>query len=135
MEEKHIETPADAVMAVAVLAVQSDGQIQEAELDRLAALANINPLFEAVADKRAYVQGIVALVGGQPPETVLSKAYRMLPSHLRESAYAWAAELVETDDKVTDAERAFMEKLRRALDISEPFKKQVSSMMAILKRR
>lgn len=126
---------AEAMMAVAVLAVRSDGAIDEEEAARLSALCRINPLFEGVADPPSYVREVSRKAAAAGVDATLDAVVTVLPRHLRESAYAWALEIVHADESAIAEEGEFLYKLRHRFDLDNQVTDGIHAVMKILKRR
>ena len=93
-------------------AAWSDGNLHPAEA------AAIERFIDASGDLTGYDRShAVALLTAAPDIQV--DEVRRLPAEAREGVYRAARRIVRLDRKVTDEERAFLAKLRAALDLDE----------------
>jgi uncharacterized tellurite resistance protein B-like protein len=112
--------PKVALMMVVVSAIKCDGNFAEEEFTRLRAMCTMSPIFArdtAEQDLEVFDTANTALnaLGDQ----ALSRAVAGLPPHLRDTAFAFACDMVMADGKVATEEEKHMEKLAQALELSE----------------
>jgi len=116
-------TSADAVMAVAILAVSSDGKLAKREMDGLKVILASNPL--------GYIASSVAEKGC---DVILDMVTDLLTPSLRETAYAWAVYMVAADRKLVSPEHKFLEKLRKKLGIHVALVGKIKAVVPMLNR-
>lgn len=124
-------TVPDAVMAVAVAAAAADGRLRQSEISRLQLMAHTSPLFSGVSDVNGYLAALGAEYGRAGTDGVLERAAAALDEGLRQTAYAWAVELVRADRRVHESERAFLEKARLALGVDRRLAGKIQAVAAI----
>ncbi len=115
-------TPQEALIYVMVTVAAADRQITQVELQRIGSMVNDLPVFRdtdgdwlmreaqdcgKVLAKPDGVRRVLALVG------------EGLPGHLRETAYALAAEVAASDLAVKDEEMDFLEMLADELGLDD----------------
>ena len=131
---KSIRTPADAIMAVAVLAVSSDGKLVKKEMDSLRGILNANPLFEKVEDSIDYMGHVASVIAENERDVVLDRAAELLNPSLRETAYAWAVYMVASDRKFVSSEHGFLEVLRKKFGIHGMLVGKIKAVVPMLIR-
>ncbi|OIN99548.1 MAG: hypothetical protein COX65_05920 [Elusimicrobia bacterium CG_4_10_14_0_2_um_filter_56_8] len=127
-------TPADAIMAVAILAVSSDGKLDKSEIYDLENVLIMNPLFKEVEDAGGYLSCIASAIANKGRGTVLKKAASLLSQSLRETAYAWAVHVAASDRKVVGAEHKFLSELRKELKIHGVLAGKINAVVPMLYR-
>jgi uncharacterized membrane protein YebE (DUF533 family) len=100
------------IIRIWAAAAWADGKLHAAEAASLRRLIDSSDDLDADARKLA-----LGMLDG-PPELDVAEI-RALPRSAREGAYRAALAIVRLDRKVTDDERAFLERLRPALDLDE----------------
>ncbi|OGV67944.1 MAG: hypothetical protein A2283_12280 [Lentisphaerae bacterium RIFOXYA12_FULL_48_11] len=127
-------TSADAVMAVAILAVSSDGKLAKREMDGLKVILASNPLFGNVEDSMDYMGYIASSVAEKGCDVILDMVTDLLTPSLRETAYAWAVYMVAADRKLVSPEHKFLEKLRKKLGIHVALVGKIKAVVPMLNR-
>lgn len=140
MQEKtrpdFIKTPADALMAVAAMAISVDGCADDCEVQRLKAMAYMNPLYEDFAsdELEEYIRSIAAKMPGLSYGETLNRCAETLPPHLKETAYAWAVEMAAANGTLALAEDRMLHDLRAIFGITPAFSQAVdTAIMALLR--
>lgn len=133
-QQETLLNPADALMAVAILAVSSDGKLNDREIDNLKGVLVSSPLFGKVEDAGEYMGCIASAIADKGRDTVLERAAELLSPSLRETAYAWAVYMVATDRKVVAPEHKFLEALRRALGLHGVLAGKINAVVPMLNR-
>lgn len=131
-----IRTPADALMAVAALAISIDGTVDDTEVARLQALAYMNPLYEDFAhdELEAYVRNLTDKMRGLPYGDTINKCNAVLPPQLKETAYAWAVEMAAANGMLAVAEDRLLHDLRAIFGITAEFSRIIDrAVMALLR--
>ena len=113
-------TPRDAVAAVLVCAVWSDGSVQPVEMSRLEQAMRSMRMFGDCREQelRALVRNLFAEVARDGAIAVSRTAAVFVPNELRLKAFGLATDLVFSDRRQRSSERVFLESLRRALGIN-----------------
>ena len=111
-------TPAEALMTVAVLA-----------------MAGLHPLFRDTANSAdRFIGQRFADLRARGRVALVEETHRALSPRLRETAYAWVAELVCADGSVTAKERAFLDDLARRFEVPGPLARKIQAVIAIMRR-
>ena len=128
-------TPAEALMTVAVLAMDADGCYAFSEMQRLRAMSWLHPLF---LDTEASVDHFIGLrfsdLRARGRAALLEDSRLALSPRLRETAYAWAAELAHADGSVNGKEHDFLGELARRFAVPGPLARKVQAVTAIRRR-
>lgn len=132
--QKSLGSPADAVMALCVLALASDGKVGKRELERMDQLLIMSPLFTGVKSARDYAACVAEAVEGKGRAEVISEAAALLSARLSETAYAWAVQMVLADSKTVPTEHKFLSEIRKALGIHGVLAGKINAVTAILNR-
>lgn len=132
--QKALKSPADAVMAICILALASDGKLGKRELERMDHVLIMSPLFTGVKSAREYAACVAEAVGGKGRGEVIAEAAAILSKRLAETAYAWAAQMAMADGKVVSPEHKFLSEIRRALGIHGVLAGKIKAVAAILNR-
>ncbi len=132
--QKALKSPADAVMALCILALASDGKLGKRELERIDQMLIMSPLFTGVKSAREYAACVAEAVEGKGRAEVISEAAALLPARLAETAYAWAVQMVLADSKTVSPEHKFLTEIRRALKIHGVLAGKINAVVAILNR-
>ncbi len=132
--QSSLTSPADAVMAVCVLAMASDGRLSKAELARIDQMIAMSPLFDGVMSARDYAACISEAIAKKGHAAVIEEAAELLPGRLAETAYAWAAHMVMADGKAVSPEHKFLSSIRKALGVHGVLAGKINAVVAILNR-
>ncbi len=132
--QETLLTPADAIMAVAILAVSADGKLKQKETDYLKGLVASSPLFGEVEDAGEYMGCVAAAIVDKGRDLVLERAADLLTPSLRQTAYAWAVYMVAADRKVVSPEHRFLETLRRKLGLHGVLAGKINAVVPMLIR-
>ncbi len=109
-----------AVMTVVVAAVKADGDVSEDEIVRLRSMCARSPLFASNSkEEDDALIGFADNVTSQLKADAIAKAAAALKPELRETAFAFACEVILADGIVGEAEDNFMSMLAEKLQISE----------------
>jgi len=132
--KESLLTPADAVMAVAILAVSSDGRLANKEMEILNGVLFANPLFEKVENSLEYMARLASIIADNGRDTILEKVSELLSQSLRETAYAWAVYMVAADRKFVSPEHGFLEVLRKKFGIHVVLAGKIKAVVPMLNR-
>lgn len=109
-----------AVMTIVVAAVKADGEVADEEIGRLRSMCARSPIFSRNSrEEDDAIIGFADNLTSQLKGEAIVKAAAALKPELRETAFAFATEIVLADGMVGEAEDAFISKLAHALQISE----------------
>ncbi len=115
-------TPQEAIIYLMVMISASDGTIRETELRTIGRVVRSFPLFSD-EDERSLVEyaeacgALMSSDGGL--HKVLAAAEAALPSHLGETAYAAAVDVVTADEELDPTEIRVLELIRNCLNVSD----------------
>lgn len=132
--QKTLLKPADALMAVAILAISSDGKLDDRELSLLERATASNKLFSGVKKPRDYMGCIAAAIVDKGRDAVLAEAAALLSPSLREAAYAWAVCMVSADGKTVPPEHRFLSVLRREMKLHGVLAGKINAVIPMLNR-
>lgn len=127
-------TPAMAVMSVAVLATAVDGRWSKKEIERLRMMAYLHPLFRDISSVERFIGSRVQDLRAVGPKVLLEDCRKALTPRMRETAYAWAVELVQADGAVVAAEHRFLRELAAKFVIPGPLARKLQAAAAIRRR-
>jgi len=127
-------TPAMGVMAVAVMAVAADGRWNKREIERLRMMSYLQPLFREIHSVEAFIADRAADLRLVGQKVLMEDCRKALTPRLRETAYAWAAELVQADGIVASKEHAFLQELAAKFSIAGPLARKIQAVAAIRRR-
>lgn len=127
-------TPAMAVMSVAVLATSSDGRWKKSEIERLRMMAYLQPLFKNVPSADGFIAECVKMLNLAGPDVLLHDCSKALTPRLRETAFAWAVELIQVDGSVVSEERDFLRELAFKFSIPGPLARKLQVAASIRRR-
>lgn len=132
--QKALRSPADAIMAICVLALAVDGKVGKCELERMDSMLIMSPLFTGVKSAREYAACVAEAVAGKGRTEVIADAAALLPARLAETAYAWAAQMVLADGRVVSSEHEFLSEIRKELGIHGVLAGKINAVASILNR-
>ena len=132
--QKTLKSPADAVMAICVLALASDGKLGKRELAGMDHMLITSPLFTNVKSARDYAACVAEAVSKKGRAEVITEAAALLSAPLAETAYAWAVQMALADGKTVSPEHKFLSGIRKALGIHGVLAGKINAVVAILNR-
>ena len=127
---------AEAVAAILVAAVAADGELSVAEsarLNGLLASSRLLPPNPPDGNPNVVESALAVLTDHGLPATLRACA-EALPATLRPTAFAQATDLVLSDARVGQREKAFIDALREALRIDDALALQIVDVMLIKNR-
>ncbi|PIR15884.1 MAG: hypothetical protein COV48_11905 [Elusimicrobia bacterium CG11_big_fil_rev_8_21_14_0_20_64_6] len=127
-------TPATAVMSVAVLAASADRRWTLKEVERLRMMAYQQPLFRDVPSVEGIISSCAAGLRSVGGIVLLEDCRKALTPRMRETAYAWAVEVVHADGGLAAEEHAFLKELAEAFSIPGPLARKLQATCAIRRR-
>lgn len=112
--------PQKGVMTIVVAAIKADGDISDDEVTRLRSMCARSPIFSS--NSSAEDDAVISFadnVTTQLKQEAIDEAAAALTPELRETAFAFATEIVLADGIVGDAEDKFISMLAQKLGISD----------------
>lgn len=107
-------------MTIVIGAIKADGEVSDDEVTRLRSMCARSPIFASNSkEEDDAVIGWADNVTTQLKENAFLKAAAVLKPELRETAFAFACEMVLADGMVGDDEEQFISFLAQTLGISE----------------
>lgn len=112
--------PQRAVMTIVIASIAADGEVDDEEIGRLRSMCVRSPLFAANSSDQdltliKFANATLAQLG----DGAIEKAAATLRPDLRETAFAFACEMVLADGSVGESEDRFISKLAAALQIDQ----------------
>src|SRR5512136_2367285 len=123
--------PAEALVAIFVLAAAADGKIVEEE--KWALSANRARMFKAYSGEQfqELLSQVLKLLEQHSSSAVFAAAKKALTPKLRQTAFAIAADLILADALLTEEEKQFMIQLWHALEIPDEIGEKIIEVMSI----
>ncbi len=112
--------PQQAIMTIVLGAVAADGEVSDDEIRRIQGMCALSPLFASNSVEEDL--GIMRFAGRaltQHGEEAVSKAIEVLSPELRETAFAFACDMVLADGVLTPTEERFMTDLAKRLELRD----------------
>ena len=108
-----------AIMTIVVAAVKADGQVADEEVMRIRSMCARSPIFRTNSvDQDTAIINFADSVTTQLGHDAIVQAAQRLTPELRETAFAFACDMVLADGVVGSSEEGFLEGLVRDLMIS-----------------
>lgn len=125
-----------AVMTIVVSAVAADGNASDEEISRLRSMCARSPVFSANTREQddAVIDFAVNVISQMDTASLLNAAAGALTPELKETAFAFAVEMVLADGMVGADEEAFISQLADALGIDEDLGRAVIQVTLIRAR-
>ncbi len=138
---KKDETPVkftqqQALTAVCLLAVASDGMIEQDEVNRIVTSISGKKLFNGAGmnDLGKMLQSAAKLVEQRGAAPVIAAVKQALPAELRETGFAIAADLTLSDGTMSKKEQDFLEDFFKSLEIAEDQALKIMEVIVIKNR-
>ena len=123
------------VMTIVIAAIAADGQASDAELSRMRSMCARSPIFSSNSKEEDDAVVDFALnVWQQLGEDAIKKAAAALKPELRETAFAFATEMIMADGIVGGEEEVFLNKLLQTLGLTEELGRAVIQVTMIRAR-
>lgn len=124
-----------AVMTIVITALAADGEVDDEEVARMRSMCARSPIFahnSKQEDDRVidFALASIRRLGND----ALGRAAAALTPPLRETAFAFAVEIVMADGHVGAQEEAFIDRLVRLLEVDEDVARAVIGVTAIRAR-
>jgi len=128
-------TAQKAVMTIVIAAIKADGNVSDEEVGRLRSMCARSPLFSANSKEEDDAVIDFALnVSDQLGTDAVKKAAEALTPELKETAFAFATEIVLADSMVGEKEEAFISQLAGVLGVSDDLGRAVIQVTMIRAR-
>ena len=123
------------VMTIALAAVAADGAVQQEEMLRLQTVCLLSPIFSNLrgGQLETVVRDSANQLGKLGPEAISGAAAKLTPE-LRETAFAFAVDMVLADGTISGEEEKFIEDLAKKLQVSDKLAKEIIQVTAIRNR-
>ncbi|MBF0207069.1 MAG: tellurite resistance TerB family protein [Oligoflexia bacterium] len=125
----------DAIALLCLCAIQVDEKIKVMELKKLISMISLGPIFSHIKNPVEYLESLNKNYSDNEVEKIMDAAIEMLPSSLRETAYAWAYEMVLADSGVSQAEHTYLNLLVKKMGIHGELAGKIAAVVAILNRK
>ncbi len=113
-------SPPQALIYTMITTSAVDRRISDVELGRIGSIVRDLPAFDTFDHEQLVAESQncgKVLAGEHGLDRVLDLVFAALPEHMRETAYALAAELAAADLKVDPTEIKFLQMLARKLEL------------------
>ncbi len=129
-------SPAEAVAAITLAAIASDGYMTEGEIRSVCAILPRMKLFQSYTSDTIMemIEKLLNLLQQEGIDALFNAAEVSLPENLRESAFALATDMVLADGVVTREEQDFLNDLYHSLGIASDVANQIVQVMLIKNR-
>jgi uncharacterized tellurite resistance protein B-like protein len=109
-----------AIMAIVIAAIKADGHISSEEVQRLRAMCALSPIFASNSSDQdtANIQ-FADTMTDQLGDQAVAKAAAVLSPALRETAFAFATDMVLADGVLGPSEERFVDDLAKKLELRE----------------
>jgi len=125
----------DAISLISLCAIQVDEHIKTVELEKLVHMISLSPLFKNVKNPIEYLSTLNSTFFGNEVGVIMDNAIEALPQALRETAYAWACEIVMADSEISQEEHTYLNLLVKKMNIPGELARKISSVVSILNRK
>lgn len=113
-------TVPQAIMTIVIAALKADGDISQEEITRIRAMCVLSPIFSRNSgDEDSALVGFADDVTRRLSSDAISRAAAALKPELRETAFAFACDMVLADGLVGPREERFIQSLLATLELSE----------------
>jgi uncharacterized tellurite resistance protein B-like protein len=109
-----------AIMTIVIAAIKADGNVSDEEVVRLRSMCARSPIFASNSrEEDDAVIDFALNVSDQLGQGAISQAAQALKPALRETAFAFATEMILADGMVGSKEEDFISKLADSLGVTE----------------
>jgi len=128
--------PAEAFIAIALIAIASDGYVADTEVQAIYVAISRMKLFTSYPFDivRKMINNLLGIIERQGVDTVLNAAISVLPHDLEETAFAVATDIILADGEITEEEETLLNHLYQVLEISEDTATKIVDVMLIKNR-
>jgi len=126
----------EAITGVLLAVVAADGEISPEEVNGLIGAVARMKLFRGLSQEQftSQIRKLQKDLQKQGADAVLVKVAAALPAELKEMAFALAADLVFADGTVEAEEKALLEKIQKAMGVTDSLALKVVEVMQIKNR-
>ncbi|NRB07383.1 MAG: tellurite resistance TerB family protein [Richelia sp.] len=130
---KDLLSPAEAVVAIILAAIASDGYMSQEEVHRVSAILSRMKLFQPYANDEilGMFDKLLNMLRTEDIDSLFRAAQASLPENLKEPAFALATDMVLADGVVTREEQGFLNDLYYCLGIASDVANQIVQVMLI----
>ncbi|MEF3280447.1 MAG: tellurite resistance TerB family protein [Elusimicrobiota bacterium] len=129
-----IKTMDDAITAISILAISSDGKISKKEVDMIENMLRVSPIYENIRPIKLYIDCVYNLVMKNTRDEVIKKSVKLIPERLRPTVFGWIYMIVKSDKKLTQSEHRFMDEVFKELKINGNLAGKIKAVCEILLR-
>ena len=126
---------ADALLLICLCAIQVDERIKAVELRKLVHIISLNPMYSHIKDPLEYLSALNKKFFDYEIGEVIDESIGVLTQPMRETAYAWACEVVIADSGVSQEEHTFLKLLVKKMGLHGELAGKISAVVAILNRK
>lgn len=125
--------PAEAFLAITLLAIAADGYISDDEARLLNSTLWRLRLFRSYSTDviASTIDRLLGIIRRQGADTLLNAAIATLPHDLYDTIFAITTDLVLADGEVTPEEEMLLDELHQALEIPDDLAMQIVNTMVI----
>lgn len=125
--------PAEAFVAIALIAVAADGIITESEKEGINKIFSRMELFSNYSEerRREILDRLLGMIKNKEIKPLFDAAVAKLPKELKETVFAVSTDLVLVDGEPTEEEEQLLNELYSALEISEEVATKIIDVMMI----
>jgi tellurite resistance protein len=125
----------EAIMTVVLGAIMADGEVDDDEVTRLKAMCVLSPIYARNTSERDrnIVQRALNQVS-QDGEQAMRRAAAALSPALRETAFAFACDMVLADGVLASSEERFVEQLAETLELAPALARAIVQVTLIRNR-
>jgi uncharacterized membrane protein YebE (DUF533 family) len=126
-------SPAEAFAAITIAAVAADGYLSDEEVEGIASMLGRMHLFKSYPQDliNRMFDWLLDLLNREGVGALLAIAQGALPTDLRETAFALAADLTLADGVLTEEEQVFLNQLCEVLNIPGDLAVKIIEVMLI----
>jgi hypothetical protein len=123
-----------AFAAIALAAVSWDGRLTKAGSRSLRHVLDYRQPYAGWSDGRmaALMDQLLVSLRRQGPEALMADASQELPPHLRQTAFATAAEIMRSDGELEEEERRILLQLSQLLGLETDQARRIIEVMDVL---
>ncbi len=125
--------PAEAFVAIALIAVAADRIITESEKEGINKIFSRMELFSNYSEerRREILDRLLGMIKNKEIKPLFDAAVAKLPKELKETVFAVSTDLVLVDGEPTEEEEQLLNELYSALEISEEVATKIIDVMMI----
>lgn len=125
-----------AIMTIVIGAIMADGEAEDEEMSRMRMMCSLSPIFarNSVAQDNAVIDFVLRALRQLDWDDLIPRAAAALSPELRETAFAFACDMLMADGVVGRAEESYLEDLARRLSIQDSTANAVVEVTVIRNR-